>query len=97
MRQYSIKRGHNVDINMLLKKYFGIEGDVSNGIEFFVDSIGKIYMKKNGKNLIVDITPPKEIKGDYEIIKKWNNFLFEATGRTAKERRKLLEKEAMKE
>jgi len=96
MRQYSIKRGHHADINKLLEKFFGVKGDVEAGIEFVVDSIGKIYMKKNGNNLIVDITPPEEVKDDYEAIKKWNQFLYEATGRTAKERRKLLEKEAMK-
>ncbi|MCD6572866.1 MAG: DUF5611 family protein [Thermoplasmata archaeon] len=96
MRKYSIKRGHKADVNMLLKKYFDIEGNINEGIEFMVDPIGKIYMKKEGNHLIVDITPPAEVKDDFEAIKKWNQFLYEATGRTAKERRKLLEKEAMK-
>ncbi len=96
MRKYSIKRGHNADINMLIKKYFGVDGDINAGIEFMVDSIGKIYMKKEGNHLMVEITPPDEVKDDYEAIKKWNQFLYEATGRTAKERRKLLEKEAVK-
>ncbi|KAA0006905.1 MAG: hypothetical protein FE045_01605 [Thermoplasmata archaeon] len=96
MRNYSIKRGHKADINKLIEKYFGVKGDVNEGIEFIVEPIGKIYMKKNGNNLIVDITPPSEVRDDYEAIKKWNQFLYEATGRTAKERRKLLEKESMK-
>ena len=96
MREYSIKRGHKADINELIKKYFNIEGDVNTGIEFFVENIGKIYMKKNGSNLIVDITPPEKVVNDYSIIKKWNNFLFEATGRTAKERKKMMDKEIRK-
>ena len=96
MRKYSIKRGHKADINMLIKKYFGVDGDVSKGIEFFVESIGKIYMKKEKSYLMVEITPPEKVKDDYEAIKKWNQFLYEATGRTAKERRKMLEKEIVK-
>ncbi len=93
MRIYSIKKGHNPDINALIKKYFGVEGDASKGIKFEEKGIGKIYIKREGKNLIVDITPPEKIEASYEIIRKWNDFLFEATGRTAKERKKLLEKE----
>ena len=96
MRKYSIKRGHKSDINELIKKYFNIEGDVNAGIEFFVENIGKIYMKKSRNNLIVDIIPPEKIVNDYNIIKKWNNFLFEATGRTAKERKKMMDKEIKK-
>ena len=96
MRKYSIKRGHKADINMLLKKYFGIDGNINDGVEFEADSIGKIYMKKEGSYLFVEITPPDDVKDDYEAIKKWNAFLYEATGRTAKERRKMLEKEFTK-
>jgi len=101
MRSYSIKRGHNADINTLLKKYFGVDGDINSGVEFYVELMGKIYMKKEGNNLIVETTP-EEVHNDEamhkyeEMMKKWNQFLYEATGRTAKERRKLLEKEMMK-
>jgi len=35
-----------------------------------------------------DIEPPKKVSGDYSVIKKWNEFLFEATGKTTKERKK---------
>ena len=96
MRRYSIKRGHKPDLNALIKKYFGVEGDVEKGIEFEAEGIGKIYMKKEGNGFIVDITPTKEVTADYAILKKWNDFLFEATGRTAKERKKLMEKEIIK-
>ena len=79
----------------LLSKYFGIQGDVETGVEFEVDGIGKIYVKQEKKSLHVNIEPPKKICGDYDIIKKWNNFLFEATGRTTRERKKIMSKEIM--
>ncbi len=92
MREYKIKRGHNPDINSLLKKYFGVDGDVFRGVEFEADGIGKINMRQEKNSLFVEIQPPKKITGDYEVIKKWNAFLFEATGKTAKERKKELGK-----
>lgn len=96
MRRYSIKRGHKVDLDKLVKKYFGIETNVEEGTKFKVNGIGEIYMKKEKNCIIIDIIPPKKVEASYEILKKWNDFLFEATGRTAKERKKLMEKEVMK-
>ncbi len=88
MRKYKIKRGHHPDIAALIKEYFGATGDIEKGMKFEVKGIGKIDMKKDNKILIVDIEPPKEVSGDYSIIKKWNKFLFEATGKNTKERKK---------
>ena len=88
MREYRIKRGHYADINKLISSYFGATGDVYQGIDFEVEGIGKINLKQDKNSLFVDITPPKKICGDYSIIKKWNTFLFEATGKDAKERKK---------
>jgi hypothetical protein len=88
MRHYKIKRGHNPDINALITDFFGAEGDIEQGVTFTVDGIGKIDMKKDNKLLTVDIEPPEKITGDYSIIKKWNDFLYEATGKTTKERKK---------
>jgi len=92
MREYKIKRGYTPDINALLDKHFGVKGDVFKGVEFEVEGIGKINMKQDKASLYVEIEPPKKITGDYSIIKKWNTFLFEATGKTAKERKKELSK-----
>ncbi len=94
MRRYSIKKGHKVDLNELLKKYFNVEGNLAEGFEFEEKGIGKIFIKKEKDEIIIDIKPPEKIEANPDILKKWNNFLFEATGRTAKERKKLLEKEA---
>ena len=88
MRHYKIKRGHNPDINALISDYFKANGDVDQGIIFTVDGIGKIDMKKENNVLSVDIEPPKKITGDYSIIRRWNDFLFEATGKNTKERKK---------
>ncbi len=88
MRDYKIKRGYNPDINQVISKYFDVNGDVKEGISFEVEGIGKIDMKQDKKILSVDIEPPKKVSGDYSIIKKWNDFLYEATGKTTKERKK---------
>ena len=88
MREYKIKRGHDADVGMLVSKYFGAKGDIYKGIYFEVEGIGKIDMRCEKRNLFVNIDPPKKVSGDYSIIKKWNAFLFEATGKDTKERKK---------
>ena len=88
MREYRIKRGYNPDINGLISDYFGASGDVSSGISFSVRGIGEVSMKQEKNLLTVDIVPPKEVCGDYSIIKKWNDFLLKATGKDTKERKK---------
>jgi len=88
MREYRIKRGHEADIGILISEYFGVKGDIIKGITFEVDGIGKIDMRREKKALFIDIEPPKKVCWDYSIIKKWNEFLFKATGKTTKERKK---------
>lgn len=88
MREYKIKRGYNPDVGALVTKHFGVKGNISKGLQFEVEGIGKINMKQEKSSLFVNIEPPKKITGDPTIIKKWNTFLFEATGKTAKERKK---------
>jgi len=88
MREYRIKRGHKTDIGELINEYYGAKGKITEGIKFEVKGIGKIDMKQEDNYLIVDIEPPKEINGDYNIIKKWNDFLLNATGFNTKERKK---------
>ena len=88
MIEYKIKRGHYADVEQLISTYFGAKGDISKGIEFTVDGMGDITMRRERNSLFVDIIPPKKVTGDYSVIKKWNTFLFEATGKDAKERKK---------
>lgn len=88
MREYRIKQGHNPDIESLVSKYFGAKGDIYKGMKFDIEGIGKVDIKQDKNYLIVEIEPPKTVSGDYSIIKKWNEFLFEATGLSSKERKK---------
>jgi hypothetical protein len=88
MREYKIKRGHTANVAALVNEYFGAEGDIYEGINFEVEGIGKIDMKLDKNSLFVEIEPPKTVSGDYSIIKKWNDFLYDATGKTTKERKK---------
>ncbi len=88
MREYKIKKGYNPDLEKLISTYYGAKGDIYKGIQFEVDGIGDINMKQEKSSLYVNIVPPKTVCSDYDIIKKWNEFLFEATGKTSKERKK---------
>ena len=88
MREYIIKKDYNPDIGAIVDKFFGVKGDIYKGIKFEVDGIGKIDMKQEKSILFVNIEPPKTISSDYSVVKKWNEFLFEATGKTSKERKK---------
>jgi len=88
MREYKIKKGHNPDLNALVSTYFGAKGDILQGMQFSVEGIGEITMKQEKSSLIIDIVPPKTVCSDYGIIKRWNEFLFVATGKDAKERKK---------
>jgi hypothetical protein len=88
MREYTIKRGYNPDISQIIAEYYGAKGDIFQGIEFSVEGIGDVTMKQERNKLQVKIIPPKTICGDYGIIKKWNQFLFDATGKDTKERKK---------
>jgi hypothetical protein len=88
MREYKIKRGYNPDIGGLITKYFSEKGDIFKGMEFEVEGIGKINLRQEKNSLFIDIVPPKKICGDFSIIQKWNGFLFEATGKDTRERKK---------
>jgi len=88
MREYKIKKGYNPDLEKLVSTYYGAKGDIYKGIQFEADGIGNINMKQDKNSLFVNIVPPKTVCSDYNIIKKWNQFLFEATGKTSKERKR---------
>ena len=88
MREYRIKRGHNPDLARIISNYYGVKGDIFKGINFMVEGVGKINVKQEKSSIFVDIIPPEKLCSDYSIIKKWNEFLFEATGKTVKERKK---------
>ena len=73
MREYRIKRGHDADVGQLISSYFDAKGDIYKGIEFTVEGMGDITMRQEKNSLFIEI---------------WNTFLFEATGKDTKERKK---------
>lgn len=88
MREYKIKKNHNANISSLILKYFNTEGNIEKGFKFLVEGIGTIFIQKKEKSLFIEIEPSKTRCSDFNIVKRWNNFLFEATGKTTKERKK---------
>ena len=67
MREYRIKRGHHTDISKLASAYFGAKGDISKGIDFETEGIGKVHMKQEKSSLFIDIEPPKTKKADEDL------------------------------
>ena len=96
MRTYSIKRGHHPNLDALVKKYFNVEVDTEKGAEFEAAGIGTVYIKKEGTTLTIETMPSTGTKATVETLRNWNAFLFDATGRTTKERKKQWEKEVKK-
>ena len=94
MREYSIKRSHHPDIAGIIEKYFGVTSQPDDGISFEAEGIGKIHLRRQGSSLFIETEPRPDATGGAEAIKKWNDFLFDLTGRTSKERKKLIEKKA---
>jgi hypothetical protein len=88
MREYKIKRGHNQDLDALITQYYGAKGDIGKGMQFLVEGIGTITIRQEKSSLFIAIVPPKTVCGDHAIIKKWNEFLYDATGKDTKERKK---------
>ena len=92
MRTYTIKRGHTSNVPQLLKKYFDIDAtvsDIDKGCEFTTPEIGTIFIQKKGQKVSIE-TRKSSPNTSIDVIKKWNNFLYNLTGRTAKERKKNL-------
>jgi hypothetical protein len=88
MREYKIKRGHNPDLDALITQYYGAKGDIGKGMQFSAEGIGTVTIRQEKSSLFIDIVPPKTVCGDYAIIKKWNDFLLDVTGKDTKERKK---------
>ncbi len=92
MREYKIKKGYRPNLDEILMKYFGVDGDIENGFSFNVDGLGEIFIQKKDNSLLIETKTSKPKSADYLVIKKWNDFLFEVTRKTAKERKKELSK-----
>ena len=94
MREYSIKRGHHPDMASIIEKYFGIADHGEGKLSFEAEGIGKIHLSYDKKSVYIETEPQSNATGGADAIKKWNNFLVDATGCTSKERKKTMEKKA---
>lgn len=96
MREYSIKRGHHPDVAGIIETYFGITDQGDEELSFETEGIGKIHLRYDKKSVFIETEPQPNATGGEGAIKKWNNFLFDLTGCTSKERKKMMEKKAKK-
>ncbi len=100
MRKYDIKRGHykNIEGDGLPNIIEEVFGSVKKEGEYLVSSYGAIKSLRVGlegkKYLLVETEMDSKADESVaaETIKRYNEFLFRATGYTAKERRKKLTK-----
>ncbi len=100
MREYKFKRGYKPTAERLeemLSKHFG--GFERDG-EFYVvrnfGGIEELRLKIENKKLYAESKTRKNVDDETALktIKTYNRFLEELTGYTAKERQKMLKKEA---
>ncbi|MEM4262839.1 MAG: DUF5611 family protein [Thermoplasmata archaeon] len=103
MQEYEIRRGHFPEIDggkieNILKEVFGKFDKKEDGsYETSFGALARLYIKiKDKKTLLVETTmnPKVDERVASETIKKYNAFLEAATGFTAKERSKRLQKKA---
>lgn len=102
MREYRFKRGFKPTAERLeemLNKHFG--GFEFDGEYYFVKNFGAIEvlkLKLENKRLYAESkTKLTDDETALKTLKTYNKFLEELTGYTAKERQKLMKKEAEKE
>lgn len=95
MREYPIKKNHQVDEKRIYELMLDLFGKVSRDGEYIVSSYGSldfIRVKFSNKKLYVE-TKSNSRKDLYEeTISKYNKFVEMATGYTAAERKKMLTK-----
>ncbi len=101
MRAYPFKRGYKPTEERLIEMIEKHFGEYVKEGEYYIVSFGAIEelrMKLEGKKLLAETKTnpkaPEEIA--VETIKKYNKFLQDLTGYSAKERQKLLKKEIEK-
>ncbi len=101
MRAYPFKRGYRPTeerLEEMIVKHFG---DFRKEGEYYIVSFGAIEelkLKLDGKKLLAETRTNPKAPEDVavETIKRYNRFLHELTGYSAKERQKLMKKEVEK-
>jgi hypothetical protein len=103
MRHYPIKRGfkgnlQSDSLRALVTESFGDCSEEEGRFKASFGALKHISVWTDGKDLIVDTEMDATVPNDIamETIRRFNDFLREATGYTSKERKKRAEKEAKK-
>ena len=100
MREYPVKRGHyskalaGGGLRNIMEEIFG---HVEEDGEWLVSSykgLRKIRVRPMGKTKLLVETETSEVPEEdaVDTLKKYNEFLFRATGYTAKERKRIMSK-----
>ncbi|RLF48805.1 MAG: hypothetical protein DRN20_03760 [Thermoplasmata archaeon] len=99
MREYRVRREYRKKLEgdglrEIASKFFGDVGQDGDMLIASYGAIRSMRMRFNGKSLFIDTEMDKNVDDNLaiETIKKYNQFLYEATGYTAKERKKHLSK-----
>jgi len=101
MRAYPFKRGYRPTVERLEEMIIKHFGEFRKEGEYYIVSFGaveELKMKLDGKKLMAETKTNPKAPSDLamETIKKYNRFLHELTGYSAKERQKLMKKEVEK-
>lgn len=100
MREYKFKRGfkpHNERLEEMMEKHFGgfeVDGEV------YVTTFGAAKAKMWIENKVLKVDTETDTNASNEVaaqtVKLYNNFLEDLTGYTAKQRQKMMKKDAEK-
>ncbi|MGC8663760.1 MAG: DUF5611 family protein [Thermoplasmata archaeon] len=95
MREYPIKRKHEINEKKIEELMTQIFGNVKKDGEFFISSYGSldiIKVKLNNKKIYAETKSNNDKEKYKETISKYNDFIEKVTGYCAAERKKLLTK-----
>lgn len=103
MQKYEIRRGQEGELKgsglrTLVQSVFGEAGEEQGKVVSSFGALGKLTAWLDGKSLCVETQMKTDVPNDVaaETIKRYNAFLEQATGFTAKERGKRAQEKAKK-
>jgi hypothetical protein len=101
VQDYPVRASHRGNLTPerlaeLLRTHFDASEVSSDGAAASYGAISRIAASANGRSLRVDVTMNPQVPGEVqrETIARYNRFLEDATGYSAKERAKRLRKSA---
>ncbi|MFP3909845.1 MAG: DUF5611 family protein [Archaeoglobaceae archaeon] len=101
MREYKFKRGfkpHNERLEEMMEKHFGgfeVDGEVY--VARFGAATAKMWIEDKKLKVETDTDTNASNEVAAQTVRIYNNFLGELTGYNAKQRQKMMKKEAEKE